>query len=236
MKKLKLLLLLSFVLGCATYAAGQEQWITGFVYVSETTEAVPFASVWLCNPQTGEQEYGTLSSLSGWYNFGNVETSRTYLLKVSAPGIQTRNGEVKITYDPTIKGNTTYHIPVARSSEAITLQPAEVYTSAKIAPDAQKIEDLYGNIPGVNYEDGYLIDENGATICLMFSGFIPDVGTYEWILGNLTAANVSLIEYYRLDHAEQPYYDGTLNFVLTNVNINFPTISKQLAPAPGWEL
>ena len=51
---MKRFVLLFFALaGFISSAAGQEQEITGFVYVSETPTPVPFASVWLCDPNTG---------------------------------------------------------------------------------------------------------------------------------------------------------------------------------------
>ena len=179
---MKRFVLLFFALaGFISSAAGQEQEITGFVYVSETPTPVPFASVWLCDPATGEPEYGTITAMNGWYDFGNVATDQTYQLKISGPGIRT-------------------------------------------------------HIPGITYEDGYLTDENGATVCLMFSGIIPDEAGYAAILTNLTADNIERIEYYRLDNLEEPYYDGVLNFVTVGVNFNAPSIKEQLTPSPGCEL
>lgn len=79
---MKRFVLLFFALaGFISSAAGQEQEITGFVYVSETPTPVPFASVWLCDPATGEPEYGTITAMNGWYDFGNVATDQTYQLK-----------------------------------------------------------------------------------------------------------------------------------------------------------
>ena len=80
---MKRFVLLFFALaGFISSAAGQEQEITGFVYVSETPTPVPFASVWLCDPATGEPEYGTITAMNGWYDFGNVATDQTYQLKI----------------------------------------------------------------------------------------------------------------------------------------------------------
>ena len=109
----------------------------------------------------------------------------------------------------------------------------ETYRPKQIAPDARTIEDLYSHIPGITYEDGYLTDENGATVCLMFSGIIPDEAGYAAILTNLTADNIERIEYYRLDNLD---YDGVLNFVTVGVNFNAPSIKEQLTPSPGCEL
>ena len=87
---MKRFVLLFFALaGFISSAAGQEQEITGFVYVSETPTPVPFASVWLCDPATGEPEYGTITAMNGWYDFGNVATDQTYQLKIS--GLGTKN-------------------------------------------------------------------------------------------------------------------------------------------------
>ena len=112
---MKRFVLLFFALaGFISSAAGQEQEITGFVYVSETPTPVPFASVWLCDPATGEPEYGTITAMNGWYDFGNVATDQTYQLKISGPGIRTRSKEIEIKYVPGRIGNIDYYIPVER--------------------------------------------------------------------------------------------------------------------------
>ena len=215
---MKRFVLLFFALaGFISSAAGQEQEITGFVYVSETPTPVPFASVWLCDPATGEPD-------------------QTYQLKISGPGIRTRSKEIEIKYVPGRIGNIDYYIPVERSADTVAFRPVETYRPKQIAPDARTIEDLYSHIPGITYEDGYLTDENGATVCLMFSGIIPDEAGYAAILTNLTADNIERIEYYRLDNLEEPYYDGVLNFVTVGVNFNAPSIKEQLTPSPGCEL
>lgn len=229
---MKRFVLLFFALaGFISSAAGQEQEITGFVYVSETPTPVPFASVWLCDPATGEPEYGTITAMNGWYDFGNVATDQTYQLKISGPGIRTRSKEIEIKYVPGRIGNIDYYIPVERSADTVAFRPVETYRPKQIAPDARTIEDLYSHIPGITYEDGYLIDENGATVCLMFNGLIPtNPNEYEVLMNASTALNVTRIEYYRFDYAETPYYDSALNFVL-NLTINVPDISD-----PDWGL
>ena len=166
----------------------------------------------------------------------NVETDQTYQLKISGPGIRTRSKEIEIKYVPGRIGNIDYYIPVERSADTVAFRPVETYRPKQIAPDARTIEDLYSHIPGITYEDGYLTDENGATVCLMFSGIIPDEAGYAAILTNLTADNIERIEYYRLDNLEEPYYDGVLNFVTVGVNFNAPSIKEQLTPSPGCEL
>lgn len=229
---MKRFVLLFFALaGFISSAAGQEQEITGFVYVSETPTPVPFASVWLCDPATGEPEYGTITAMNGWYDFGNVATDQTYQLKISGPGIRTRSKEIEIKYVPGRIGNIDYYIPVERSADTVALRPVETYRPKQIAPDARTIEDFYSHIPGITYEDGYLTDENGATVCLMFNGLIPtNPNEYEVLMNASTALNVTRIEYYRFDYAETPYYDSALNFVL-NLTINVPDISD-----PDWGL
>ena len=229
---MKRFVLLFFALaGFISSAAGQEQEITGFVYVSETPTPVPFASVWLCDPATGEPEYGTITAMNGWYDFGNVATDQTYQLKISGPGIRTRSKEIEIKYVPGRIGNIDYYIPVERSADTVAFRPVETYRPKQIAPDARTIEDLYSHIPGITYEDGYLIDENGGTVCLMFNGLIPtNPMEYETLMNASTALNVTRIEYYRFDYAETPYYDSALNFVL-NLTINVPDISD-----PDWGL
>ena len=98
----------------------------------------------------------------------NVATDQTYQLKISGPGIRTRSKEIEIKYVPGRIGNIDYYIPVERSADTVAFRPVETYRPKQIAPDARTIEDLYSHIPGITYEDGYLTDENGATVCLMF--------------------------------------------------------------------
>lgn len=133
---------------------------------------------------------------------------------------------------PGIEGRRYFHFPVIRSQkDLVTVHPVEVFLPEQIAPDARTIEDFYSHIPGITYEDGYLIDENGATVCLMFNGLIPtNPNEYEVLMNASTALNVTRIEYYRFDYAETPYYDSALNFVL-NLTINVPDISD-----PDWGL
>ena len=66
------LLLLFLFLGGAVFAGAREQWVTGHVFIRSTMQAMPFASVWLLDPQTGEPEYAAFTSVDGWYDFGNV--------------------------------------------------------------------------------------------------------------------------------------------------------------------
>lgn len=233
----RFVLLFFALLGYSLHATGQEQRIAGFIYATDPTEAIPFASLWLYDPATGEPEYGTLTSANGYYEFDAIATNRTYRLEISGPGIQPQTRQIEIAYVPGIEGRRYFHFPVIRSQKDLaTVHPVEVFLPEQIAPDARTIEDFYSHIPGITYEDGYLTDENGATVCLMFSGIIPDEAGYAAILTNLTADNIERIEYYRLDNLEEPYYDGVLNFVTVGVNFNAPSIKEQLTPSPGCEL
>lgn len=230
-------LLFFALVALANSAAGQEQEITGFVYVSETPHPVAFASVWLCDPETGEPEYGAITAVTGMYSFGNVATNRTYRLKVSAPGIQSRNKELEIKYIPGIIGNVDYYIPVERSADTAAFRPVATYLPEQIAPKARTVEDFYSHIPGITYEDGYLIDENGATVGIMFNGLLPiNSAMYEAVLNIIAADNVTSIEYYRLDDVEEPYYDGILNFVIVGVELHGTSILPHPQPSPGCEL
>lgn len=230
-------LLFFALVALANSAAGQEQEITGFVYVSETPQPVAFASVWLCDPETGKPEYGAITSVTGMYSFGNVATNRTYRLKVSAPGIQSRNKELEIKYIPGRIGNVDYYIPVERSADTAAFRPVATYLAEQIAPKARTVEDFYSHIPGITYEDGCLIDENGATVGIMFNGLLPiNTAVYETILNIVAADNVTSIEYYRLDDVEEPYYDGILNFVIVGVELRGNSILPQPQPSPGCEL
>lgn len=233
----RFVLLFFALLGYSLHATSQEQRIAGFIYATDPTEAIPFASLWLYDPATGEPEYGTITAMNGWYDFGNVATDQTYQLKISGPGIQPQTRQIEIAYIPEVKGQRLLHFPVIRSQkDTAVVHPVKVFLPERIAPDARTIEDLYSHIPGITYEDGYLTDENGATVGLMFSGIIPDEAGYAAILTNLTADNIERIEYYRLDNLEEPYYDGMLNFVTVGVNFNAPSIKEQPEPSPGCEL
>ena len=83
----RFVLLFFALLGYSLHATGQEQRIAGFIYATDPTEAIPFASLWLYDPATGEPEYGTLTSANGYYEFDAIATNRTYRLEISGPGI-----------------------------------------------------------------------------------------------------------------------------------------------------
>ena len=156
---MKRFVLLFFALaGFISSAAGQEQEITGFVYVSETPTPVPFASVWLCDPATGEPEYGTITAMNGWYDFGNVATDQTYQLKISGPGIRTRSKEIEIKYVPGRIGNIDYYIPVERSADTVAFRPVETYRPkvclmfSGIIPDEAGYAAILTNLTADNIE------------------------------------------------------------------------------------
>ena len=50
----RFVLLFFALLGYSLHATGQEQRIAGFIYATDPTEAIPFASLWLYDPATGE--------------------------------------------------------------------------------------------------------------------------------------------------------------------------------------
>ena len=52
----RFVLLFFALLGYSLHATGQEQRIAGFIYATDPTEAIPFASLWLYDPATGEPE------------------------------------------------------------------------------------------------------------------------------------------------------------------------------------
>ena len=87
------LILFFLFLGGAVFAGAREQWVTGHVFICGTMQAMPFASVWLLDPQTGEPEYAAFTSVDGWYDFGNVEMDRAYLFEGYCAGL--RNGDEK---------------------------------------------------------------------------------------------------------------------------------------------
>ena len=105
-------------LGGAVCAGAREQWVTGHVFIRGTMQAMPFASVWLLDPQTGEPEYAAFTSVNGWYDFGNVEMDRVYLLKVTAPGCETVTKKIKPRYDANVQPNITYNIALERTPDA----------------------------------------------------------------------------------------------------------------------
>ena len=95
----RFVLLFFALLGYSLHATGQEQRIAGFIYATDPTEAIPFASLWLYDPATGEPEYGTLTSVNGYYEFDAIATNRTYRLEISGPGIQPQTRQIEIAYD-----------------------------------------------------------------------------------------------------------------------------------------
>ena len=150
----RFVLLFFALLGYSLHATGQEQRIAGFIYATDPTEAIPFASLWLYDPATGEPEYGTLTSVNGYYELDAIATNRTYRLEISGPGIQPQTRQIEIAYVPGIEGRRYFHFPVIRSQKDLaTVQPVETYLPKQIAPDARTIEDLYSHIPGITLSD-----------------------------------------------------------------------------------
>ena len=86
----RFVLLFFALLGYSLHATGQEQRIAGFIYATDPTEAIPFASLWLYDPATGEPEYGTITAMNGWYDFGSIATNRTPLQPTGPTGSKYR--------------------------------------------------------------------------------------------------------------------------------------------------
>lgn len=105
----RFVLLFFALLGYSLHATGQEQRIAGFIYATDPTEAIPFASLWLYDPATGEPEYGTLTSVNGYYELDAIATNRTYRLEISGPGIQPQTRQIEIAYVPGIEGRRYFH-------------------------------------------------------------------------------------------------------------------------------
>ena len=74
----RFVLLFFALLGYSLHATGQEQRIAGFIYATDPTEAIPFASLWLYDPATGEPEYGTLTSVNGYYELDAIAIGSGY--------------------------------------------------------------------------------------------------------------------------------------------------------------
>ena len=193
--------------------------------------AIPFASLWLYDPATGEPEYGTLTSANGYYEFDAIATNRTYRLEISgrASSLQTR--QIEMNTLPGIEGRRYFHsLSSAARRISLPYSPWKRTFPNRLPPMPGRSR-IFTAIFGHNLRNGYLIDENGGTVCLMFSGIIPtNPMEYETLMNASTALNVTRIEYYRFDYAETPYYDSALNFVL-NLTINVPDISD-----PDWGL
>lgn len=233
MKKLFLFLL---VLGSAVCAAAQEQRVAGFVFIRGTMNAMPFASVWLLDPQTGEPEYAAFTSVNGWYDFGNVAMDRVYILKVTAPGCETVTKKIKPQYNANVRRNHTYNIALERTPDAGMLMPAAMYVPAEIAPDAVTIEDVYGHIPGIVYEDGFFTDQNGASVRILFNGYVMDDNSYEELCKLATAKNIIGIDYYDLSDTDSPCYDGILDFRINIPGNDVFAITEPLMENPSWDI
>ncbi len=232
MKKLFLFLL---VLGSAVCAAAQEQRVAGFVFIRGTMNAMPFASVWLLDPQTEEPEYAALTSVNGWYELGNVAMDRVYILKVTAPGCETLTKKIRPRYNPRIQWNYPYHIALERSADAGMLMPVATYDPKTIAPDAVTVEDIYGHIPGIIYEDGFFTDEDGANIRIVFSGYITDSAGYAEVCNLATAQDIISIDYYDLSNTDSPCYDGILDFRM-KIGVNAPAITEPVVEEIVWDI
>jgi hypothetical protein len=230
------LLLLFLFLGGAVFAGAREQWVTGHVFIRGTMQAMPFASVWLLDPQTGEPEYAAFTSVDGWYDFGNVEMDRAYLLKVTAPGCETVTKKIKPRYDANVQPNITYNIALERTPDAGMLMPAAMYVPAEIAPDAVTIEDVYGHIPGVIYEDGFFTDANGANVRILFNGYVMYSSSYEELCELVTAKDIVSIDYYDLSDTDLPYYAGVLDFRVNIVISNGPENTELPIESTFWNI
>ena len=86
--------------------------------------------------------------------------------------------KIKPRYDATVRLNRTYNIARERTPDAGMLMPVAMYVPAEIAPDAVTIEDVYGHIPGVIYEDGFFTDANGANVRILFNGYVMYSSSY----------------------------------------------------------
>ena len=230
------LILFFLFLGGAVFAGAREQWVTGHVFICGTMQAMPFASVWLLDPQTGEPEYAAFTSVNGWYDFGNVEMDRAYLLKVTAPGCETVTKKIKPRYDANVQPNITYNIALERTPDAGMLMPVAMYVPAEIAPDAVTIEDVYGHIPGIVYEDGFFTDENGANVRILFNGYIMYSAEYEKLCELATAKNIVSIDYYDLSDTDSPYYTGVLDFRINIPGNDALAITEPLMENPSWDI
>lgn len=230
------LLLLFLFLGGAVFAEAREQWITGHVFIRGTMNAMPFASVWLLDPQTGEPEYAAFTSVNGWYDFGNVAMDRVYILKVTAPGCETVTKKIKPQYNANVRRNHTYNIALERTPDAGMLMPAAMYVPAEIAPDAVTIEDVYGHIPGIVYEDGFFTDQNGASVRILFNGYVMDDNSYEELCKLATAKNIIGIDYYDLSDTDSPCYDGILDFRINIPGNDVFAITEPLMENPSWDI
>ena len=116
------------------------------------------------------------------------------------------------------------------------LMPAAMYVPAEIAPDAVTIEDVYGHIPGVIYEDGFFTDANGANVRILFNGYVMYSSSYEELCELVTAKDIVSIDYYDLSDTDSPYYAGVLDFRVNIVISNGPENTELPIESTFWDI
>ena len=116
------------------------------------------------------------------------------------------------------------------------LMPVAMYVPAEIAPDAVTIEDVYGHIPGIVYEDGFFTDENGANVRILFNGYIMYSAEYEKLCELATAKSIVSIDYYDLSDTDSPYYTGVLDFRINIPGNDALAITEPLMENPSWDI
>lgn len=157
-------------------------------------------------------------------------------MKVTAPGCETVTKKIKPRYDANVQPNITCNIALERTPDAGMLMPAAMYVPAEIAPDAVTIEDVYGHIPGVIYEDGFFTDANGANVRILFNGYVMYSSSYEELCELVTAKDIVSIDYYDLSDTDSPYYAGVLDFRINIPGNDALAITEPLMENPSWDI
>lgn len=215
-------------------ANAQNMHIAGFVVADNNYSAgIPFASVKLLDPKTNETLYSNITTIYGWYDLGSIQTGRLYKLVVTSPISKKVTKLFKPQYIK-VEGNTTnatQHIAVPLNLGTQYLMPEHIYKVTDIRGSAKSFRELLNNIPGVKYEDGCLVGNDGSNCILSFDGdYIRSEDDLESVLDSTEFAYIIEFEVYNLKDIEGSIYDKVYNLVLD------PRIKKDHITPKGLNL
>jgi hypothetical protein len=158
-------------------------WINGTVYtdVDSVQQVVPFAMVTLYTDSTQEHlAYFTVCGTQGNYVIKPYDHTKSYYLKVEAPGYAPR--EVNISPIPEVwdgkpfSGNATTHICLKASAGPQQQYEEMRLTKAQFSKGCKNLKDLLLTIPSIHFESGEWFTNDGRGILFCING---DVTTIE---------------------------------------------------------
>lgn len=219
--KRKLVIWALLFFGFIFNANAQNMHVAGFVVADNNYSAgIPFASVKLLDPKTNEILYSNMTTIYGWYDLGSIQTGRLYKLVVTSPISKKvtklfKPKYIKVESNATNATNVTQHIAVPLNPGTQYLMPEHIYKVVDIRGSAKSLRELLNNIPGVKYEDGYLVGNDGSNCILSFDGdYVRSADYLESVLDSTEFAYIIEFEVYNIKDIEGTIYDKVYNLVL----------------------